>query len=80
MKRKQKNKMRPVYTTLKDEDGNIIERIPWTEADDDWMRAGRLWKKAQNGDKEAAEELKRMESAQMYEVVDDDEEEGEEEN
>ena len=76
MKKKQKPKMKPVYSTLEDEDGNIIERIPWTEADDDWIRAARLAKKAQNGDKAAAEELRRMENSQMYEVED---EEGEEE-
>jgi hypothetical protein len=74
MKPKRKPKMRPIYTTLKDEDGNIIERIPLTEADDDWIRAGRLRQKALNGDKEAEEELRRMENAQMYEYTDDEEE------
>ena len=77
MKPKQNPKMKPVYSTLEDEDGNIIARIPWTEADDDWLRAGRLRRKADKGDKEAAEELRRMEEAQMYEVVDDDDDEEE---
>ena len=28
--------------TIYDDDGNIIEEIPMTAADDDWMRAGRI--------------------------------------
>lgn len=66
-------KTKPVYIEIKDEDGNIIDRIPVTEADDDWIRAGRLSKKAREGDKEAAEKLRQMQNTQMVEYVDDDE-------
>jgi hypothetical protein len=64
-------KTKPVYTTFRDKDGKIIERIPWTEADDDWIRAARLKKKADGGDKEAAEKLRQMENSQMMEIDDD---------
>ena len=70
-------KLKPAYITIEDEDGNIIERIPMTAANDDWIRAGRLWKKAEAGDKEAAKKLKEMENTQMMEVVMDDEDEDE---
>ena len=43
-----------------------------TVADDEWIRAGRLRKKAEARDKEAAKKLKEMENTQMMEVVDDD--------
>jgi len=66
-------KLKPAYITIEDEDGNIIERIPMTAADDDWIRAGRLRKKAEAGDKEAAKKLKEMENTPMMEVVEDDE-------
>lgn len=67
-------KTKPVYTTLKDKDGKIIARIPWTEADDDWIRAARLSKKAKEGDKEAEEKLRQMENNQMVELIEDDDE------
>ncbi len=66
-------KLKPAYITIQDEDGNIIERIPLTAATDDWIRAGRLRKKAEAGDKEAAKKLKEMENTQMMVVVEDDE-------
>ncbi len=66
-------KLRPAYITIQAGDGNIIERIPMTAADDDWIRAGRLRKKAEAGDKEAAKKLKEMENTQMMVVVEDDE-------
>jgi hypothetical protein len=72
-------KTKPVYLTQKDEKGNIISRIPWTEADDDWIRAGRLRKKALEGDKEAEELLRQMENSQMMEIIEDEEEAIEEE-
>jgi len=61
-----------MFKTIYDDDGNIIEEIPMTAADDDWIRAGRLRKKAEAGDKEAAKKLKEMENTQMIEWVDDD--------
>lgn len=68
-------KTKPAYIEIKDEQGNIIDRIPMTEADDDWIRAGRLAKKAREGDKDAADKLRQMENTQMVELVDDEEEE-----
>jgi hypothetical protein len=65
-------KLKPAYITIEDGDGNIIERIPMTAAHDDWIRAGRLRKKAEAGDKEAAKKLEDMENTQMMEVVEDD--------
>ncbi len=55
-----------VYIIIEDENSNIIERIPYAAAADDWIRAGRLRKKAEAGDKEAAKKLKEMENTQMY--------------
>lgn len=72
-------KLKPTYITIEDEDGNIIKRIPMTAADDDWIRAARLKKKADAGDKEAAKKQKEMENTQMMEVVDDDVEDAEDE-
>ncbi len=54
------------FITIEDEDGNIIKEIPMSAADDDWIRAGRLRKRAEEGDQEAAEELKKMEDTEMY--------------
>jgi hypothetical protein len=66
-------KKKSANITREDEHGNIIKRIPMTEADDDWIRAGRLKRKADEGDKEAAKKLKKMESTQMFTLEDDDE-------
>lgn len=64
-------KFRPIYFTLHDEKGKVIKRIPMTAADDDWIRAARLKKRADTGDQEAAEQLKQMEDSQMGEWVED---------
>lgn len=61
MKRK-----KAVFITIEDKDGNIIEEIPMTVASNDWIRAGMLRKKAEEGDQEAAEELKKMQNTEMY--------------
>ena len=61
-------KFKPAYITLQDEDGKIIMRVPLTAANDDWIRAARLKKKAEAGDKEVAKKLKEMESTQMMMV------------
>jgi hypothetical protein len=42
--------------------------IRLTEATDDWLRAARLQKRAEQGDKEAAAELERMESEALAPV------------
>ena len=65
-------KKRPATITIEDEHGNIIKSIPMTEADDDWIRAARLKRKADQGDKEAAEKLKKLESTQMFTIEDDE--------
>lgn len=65
-------KHKPAYITIEDEDGNIIKRIPMTVADDDWIRAGRLRKKAEAGDKKAAKKLAEMEKTQLMIVVKED--------
>ena len=67
-------KKKPVYFTIEDEYGNIIKQIPWTEADDDWIRAARLNKKAREGDKEAAKKIKKIQNTQMVEYVEEDDE------
>ncbi len=66
---------RAVFITIEDEDGNIIKEIPMSAADDDWIRAGRLRVKADEGDKEAAAKLKEMENTPMYYYEEDDKDE-----
>ena len=63
---------RLIHITQEDEHGKIINRIPMTEADDDWIRAARLKRKAYKGDKEAAKKLRVMESNQMFSLEDDE--------
>jgi hypothetical protein len=70
-------KTRPAYFIIEAKDGKIITKFPITEADDDWIRAARLAKKAKEGDKEAEKELRRMENTQMVEFDDEDESESE---
>lgn len=66
-------KMKKATITLQDKDGNIIVEVPLSQANEDWIRAARLARKAREGDQEAAEKLKRMQDTQMY-IVDDEEE------
>lgn len=66
-------KIKKATITLQDKDGNIIVEVPLSQANDDWIRAARLAKKAREGDQEAAEKLKRMQDTQMYIVDDEDE-------
>jgi hypothetical protein len=61
-KRLSMKKIKPVE---KDKDGNIVFNLDADEANADWIRAGRLLKKAQAGDKEAAAKLKKMEETPM---------------
>ncbi len=46
-------------------DGKKVFEVPLSAANDDWMRARRLKIRADEGDKEAAAELKRMEETPM---------------
>ncbi len=64
MKRKSAN------ITIVDDSGKVIE-IPMTHANDDWMRAARLARKAIEGDKKAEEELRKMQDTQMMESDDE---------
>lgn len=59
-------KRKKAFIEIYDDDGNIIKKIPIAGADDDWIRAGRLRKQAQEGDMEAAERLRKMENFRMY--------------
>ena len=61
---------KPVNITIEDDSGKVIE-IPMTHANDDWMRAARLARKAKEGDKKAEEELRKMQDTQMMESDDE---------
>ena len=63
-------KKKPVNITIEDDSGKVIE-IPMTHANDDWMRAARLARKAKEGDKKAEEELRKMQNTQMMESDDE---------
>lgn len=47
-----------------------VGRIRLTGATDDWLRAARLQERADQGDKEAAAELERMESTPLERIED----------
>jgi len=51
--------------------GKIEIDLTTTEADLDWMRARRLKLKAEAGDEQAVEELRRMEQCKMKRVKQD---------
>ena len=59
-----KDKVKNATVDAIDEDGNVDSYI-MTEADDDWLRAGRLKRAADAGDKDAAKRLKAMESTEL---------------
>ena len=65
-------KKKKATITITDEEGNVIEEIGMSAADGDWLRAGRLAEKARTGDQQAAEELKRMEDTELFEVEDEE--------
>jgi hypothetical protein len=52
------------------EDGRLVVNMDFTEADSDWLKAGRLKEKALAGDADAAKELARMERTKMEEMPD----------
>ncbi len=58
-------KKKAVLITITDEDGNIIEEIPMSAANEDWIRARRLKIRAEAGDKEAAKKLRELENTPM---------------
>ncbi len=58
-------KKKAVFITITDEDGNIIEEIPMTAANADWIRARRLKIRTEAGDKEAAKKLRELENTSM---------------
>ena len=49
-----------------DEEGNLVYNLNSDLANDDWIRAARLKRKAEQGNEEAAKELERMENTRMY--------------
>ncbi|TVQ68350.1 MAG: hypothetical protein EA363_11425 [Balneolaceae bacterium] len=67
------NMKRRKVTITGEVDGEKVFEVPLSAANDDWMRAGRLKRKADAGDKAAAAELKRMEETPMVEITDEDE-------
>jgi len=52
------------------EDGRLVINMDTTAADSDWIRAARLKKLAEEGDKEAAKKLAEMEATEMVEIPD----------
>lgn len=63
-------KKKPANITIIDDSGKVIE-IPMTHANDDWIRAARLARKAKEGDKKAEEELRKMQNTQMMKSDDE---------
>ena len=53
----------PFFTI--EEDGKVVFEISMTEADDDWIRAGRLRVAAEKGDDKARKELERIQNSKM---------------
>ena len=63
-------KLNPIYN----EEGEIIGyNLNADAANDDWIRAARLKRKADEGDEEARKKLDELENSGMYEIEDDDE-------
>lgn len=62
-KKKKLKKVKPVEI---DED-NVIFNIDADEANADWIRAARLLKKANQGDKEAGDKLEKLFNTPMHE-------------
>jgi len=56
---------REVISPVSVEDGEPIINANCSEANDDWMRAGRLAEKADQGDENAREELDKMDDTEM---------------
>ena len=60
--------LQPV-SVAEDVKGQLIINADSDEANADWIRAARLLKAAEAGDKEAAKELARRLKSPMYEIV-----------
>lgn len=56
----------PVSIKMIDEHGNQEETLPITASNDDWIRAARLKKQAEQGDKKAQKQFDEMRSTFMY--------------
>lgn len=67
-------KFKPVKAVDKDKNGNLVINLAANAADDDWLRAARLARRAEAGDGEAAKELKRLRETPMVQVVEDEKE------
>lgn len=53
-----------------DERGVLVINAAASESNSDWIRAARLKRKADQGDKKAKEELERMDNTPMMQEVD----------
>lgn len=51
---------------IREKDGKLVIDLDATAADADWMRAGRLRRRAEAGDEEARKELEVMENTPLY--------------
>ncbi len=67
-------KFKPVKAVDKDKNGNLVINLAANAADDDWLRAARLARRAEAGDEEAAKELKRLRETPMVQLVEDEKE------
>ena len=53
-----------------EKEADLIIDLTENEADDDWLRARRLYLRAKKGNREAAKELKRMENTKLMKIED----------
>ncbi|MBA2882213.1 hypothetical protein HNR65_002554 [Desulfosalsimonas propionicica] len=67
-------KFKLVKAVDKDENGNLVINLASNAADDDWLRAARLARRAKAGDEEAAKELKFLRETPMVRLVEDEKE------
>jgi len=58
-----------------EKNGTLVLNLASTAADDDWIRAARLARKAEEGDEEAAKELECLRETPMV-IIDQDDEDG----
>lgn len=66
-------KFKPVKAVEKDKNGNLVLNLASNAANDDWIRAARLARRAEAGDEEAAKELKCLQETPMMQIIEDDE-------
>ena len=74
-KKLKRKKIKPITT---DEDGNKVFNLAADAANDDWIRAARLQRKADAGDEEAQKKLDKLKNTDMIEIEEDEEDEEDE--